>query len=244
MKAEPEGLKTAVATQSPAAAPLPIETDSLPPHPLLSLLPRGTIERLLAGGAVDEYAKGTTIFHAGAACDAIFLILSGRCELRRPGKVSGHEVFGPGDLLGARALLNHEPHHTSAVVVTHAVLLRLPAEDLWNLFASDASLAGRFSQAVMSQVELPHDVRPPRVRRIVALLPLENHIDARRVAEDLAGSLFALHHQSVLLLHLSGRDDIEPKPFPLVGAAIGADFCFARQRRTAAGGFDEVHLFV
>lgn len=254
-KLEPTAKVSAVPTVSKAGAeqppPLthpglefPIEMQSLPPHPLLSLLPPGSIERLLAGGAVGEYAKDTAIFRAGEPCDAIYLILSGRCELRWPKAGGTDEVFGPGDLLGARALLNREPHHTTAVVVTHAVLLRLPADELNALFAKDPSIEGRFSQVVMSHVEPPRDARRPRVRRVVALLPLENRIDAKRVAEDLAGYLHKLHGQSVLLLHLSGRGDIEPRPFPLAAAPLGADFCFSRQKRTAAAGFEEVHLLV
>ena len=246
VSAGPQAGKTGPAPQSPSAAGgpgLPLDAGGLPPHPLLSLLPPGTLERLLGAGAVAEYAKGTTIYRAAAPCDAIFLILSGRCELRRPdGGVD--EVFGPGDLLGARALLNREAHHTTAVVVTHAVLLRLPADELHALFATNPSIAGHFSQTVTSHVEVPADLHLPRVRRIVALLPLENHLDARQVAEDLAAYLHRLRHQSVLLLHLSGRAEGEPEPFPLGSAALGGDFCFARQRRTAAAGFDEVHLFV
>lgn len=234
------------APQLPGAAGragVALEADGLPPHPLLSLLPPGTLERLLAAGAVDEYAKGTTIYRAGEACDAIFLILSGRCELLRPGNtIEG--IFGPGDLLGARALLNREPHHATAVVVTHAVLLRLPADELQALFTTDPSLAGRFSQSVTARIELPSEFGAPRVRRIVALLPLENRIDAKLVAENLAAYLRSLHHQRVLLLHLSGRAEMEPKPFPLAAAVLGAEFCFTRQLRTTAADFDEVHLLV
>ncbi len=220
-----------------------LDAGGLPPHPLLSLLPPGTLERLLGAGAVAEYEKGTTIYRAGAPCDAIFLILSGRCELLRPdGGVD--EVFGPGDLLGARALLNREPHHTTAIVVTHAVLLRIPENELRTLFATDPSIFGHFSQTVTSRVGAPEELAPARVRRIVALLPLENHIDARRVAEDLAASLRQLQQQSVLLLHLSGRPEGDPAPFPLAAAALGVEFCFARQRRPAAEGYDEVHLLV
>ncbi len=247
VNAEHRESDTGVAALPSAAAgrlEIPLENESIPPHPLLSLLPPGSLERLLAAGAVDEYEKGSTIFRAGEPSDAIYLILSGRCELRRPGNGAIDEVFGPGDLIGARALLNHELHHTTAVVVTHAVLLRLPADELHALFKTDPSAAGRFTQAVMSHVEVPPDVQPPRVRRIVALLPLENRVDAKRVAEDLATYLHKLTHQSVLLLHLSGREDLEPRPFPLAAAPLGIDFCFSRQRQTAPGGFDKVHLYV
>src|SRR5215204_6426719 len=88
---------------------------TLPPHPLLSLLPPETLERLIASGAVDQYPKGTVVFRAGSECDALFLIVSGRCDARSKNK-AGQEVvesvFGPGDLLGARAMLNREAHHS------------------------------------------------------------------------------------------------------------------------------------
>ncbi|MEA3212970.1 MAG: hypothetical protein QOE70_6027 [Chthoniobacter sp.] len=221
-----------------------LDAAGLPPHPLLSLLPSGTLQRLLADGAVDEYAKGTTLFRAGEACDAIFLILSGRCELRLPDTDETDEVFGPGDLLGARALLNREPHLTSAIVVTHAVLLRLPADELQNLFASDPCVAGHFSQAVTSLVQPSQDREMRRVRRIVALLPLCMRLDAEAVIRDLATSLRGLNGQSVLVLRLGANERGEPEPWPLAVAARGAEFCFARQRRTTAGGFDELRLLV
>src|SRR5215207_1188795 len=86
--AGPQDRTTGSAPQLPVAAGgsgVSLDGESFPPHPLLSLLPPGTLDRLLAAGAVDEYAKGTTIFRAGEMCDAIFLIVSGRCELRRLG---------------------------------------------------------------------------------------------------------------------------------------------------------------
>ena len=58
-----------------------LDTDPFPPHPLLSLLPPGTLQRLLANGAVAEYKKGVVIFRAGAECDALFLIQIGRAHV-------------------------------------------------------------------------------------------------------------------------------------------------------------------
>src|SRR5678816_2643592 len=181
-----------------------LETDPLPPHPLLSLLPTGTIERLLAAGAVAEYKKGTVIYRAGDPCEAIYLILSGRCESRRfdgNGADDGGEVFGPGDLLGARALLNRESHLFTTTVVTHALLLRIPADELTGLFASDPSVAGHFSQTVTAAAETAAP-RGPRVRRIVTLLPLGQRIDATAVVHRLGGGLSQITGQKVLLLSL------------------------------------------
>ena len=81
----------------------PFDREAFQAHPLVSLLPRQTVEQFLATDALAEYPKGTVLFRAGDPCDAIFLILSGRCEGR--GETGGiereeiEEVFGPGDVL-------------------------------------------------------------------------------------------------------------------------------------------------
>src|SRR6187402_129718 len=85
----------------PAGTLLPaIDPEIIQPHPLLALLPPGALERLLGDSALAEYPKGTTIYREGEACEAIYLIFSGRCESRR--REAGGElvemVSGPGDM--------------------------------------------------------------------------------------------------------------------------------------------------
>src|SRR4051812_12575960 len=103
----------------PALSPLPIDAEALRPHPILSLIPPRLLDRFLAGPAFSEYPKGTVVFKAGEPCDAIYLIISGRCEslVRGDNGVSlVEEVFGPGDTLGERSLLNFEPHRSTVMV--------------------------------------------------------------------------------------------------------------------------------
>src|SRR5262249_49774287 len=99
-------------------------------HPLLALLPYTVVKRLLADSAVSEYPKGTVLFRQGEPCDAIYVIVSGRCETQVTDE-SGHSqieaVFGPGDTLGERAFLNDEAHRCTAIVSTHGIMLRIPA---------------------------------------------------------------------------------------------------------------------
>ena len=221
----------------------PIGVDPLPPHPLLSLLPPGTLQRLLANGAVAEYKKGVVIFRAGEGCDALFLILSGRCETRSGGANGSDEVieiFGPGDLLGSRALLNREPHVSSAIIITHAMLLRIPASELTGLFASDLSLAGRFSQEVAFGSGTPRE-RGKRARRIGALLPLTERLDADAVVRQLAESLHGLAKQRVLIVRLGAGNAHPNGSRPLNTAAANGQFFFSRNVH-AHDGFDEVSL--
>ncbi len=250
-KAKPTAVRHAAppppATGSP---PFSLETDPLPPHPLLALLPRETLDRLIADSALAEYPKGTVIYREGAPCEAVFLIVSGRCEVRR--HTSGGDlvetVAGPGDMLGDRALHNHEPHAHTAVIATHAVLLRIPARELQGLFAADLSAAGRFSQVV---VKSPRKERAEAVghsgavRRVVSILPLSARVDAEAVVARLATAVRRISGQRVLVVRL----DRSSEGFPVAdwsarGAANGAEFTFHRHLRTHDGGYDELPLNV
>lgn len=226
---------------------LVVDTDTLRPHPLLSLLPRETVERLIADSAVAEYPKGTVIYREGSPCDAIYLILSGRCEVRRKGSNGDtvDTVAGPGDLLGDRALLNHEPHRSTVVVATHAVLMRIPATELRGLFDSDPSAAGRFSRGV---VEWPRTLRGGRpgaedaVRRVVSILPLSTRVDAEVVVASLGSALRQITEQPTLIIRLSNTDGVPMPEFSSPEVVLGAEFFFARHVERREGSADQLRL--
>src|SRR5579862_3016757 len=121
---------------SPAA--MKVDTRVLQSHPLLALMPGAARRKLVSESALSEYPKGTVVFREGQRCDAIYFVISGRCgsyhetDGRRP--KSYEQVFGPGDSLGERELLNQEPYRTSVAVLTHSILLRIRGEDLDLLF--------------------------------------------------------------------------------------------------------------
>lgn len=127
-----------------------INTRFLKSHPLLALIPTFTLRRLIAQAALDEYPKGTLIYSQGSVCEAIYLVISGRCESRLHSRHgSGVEaVYGPGEALGTREFLNNEPYRTTVTVLTHSILLRIPAEELERIFEAKPSLAGRFARSV------------------------------------------------------------------------------------------------
>src|ERR1043166_6935807 len=123
-----------------------INSHFLRSHPLLSLLPSLTLKRLASDSALHEYPKGSILFKEGDLCEALFLIISGRCE-SRAGQVTGRQVregFGPGDTLGDRELLNREPYRSTVAVITDSVLLRIPEIELRELFMEKPGVAGRF----------------------------------------------------------------------------------------------------
>jgi len=221
---------------------LDIDTDALRPHPLLALLPKGTLGQLLSGPALAEYPKGTVIFREGDPCDDIFLIVSGRCESLRHTRAGEEveEVFNPGDTLGERAFLNREPHRSTVVVVTHGVLLRIPGAELQGLFARDPSLAGRFAHAVTARPGAAgHRVprRAARVRRVVSFLSIARRVDAEAMIRQLASALHRVAGQRVLLVHLGAREEPDlVRDWVRTTANFNGEFFFTRQlQRTDAG---------
>ncbi|MDQ3624486.1 MAG: patatin-like phospholipase family protein [Verrucomicrobiota bacterium] len=199
----------------------------------------------------DEYRKGTVLFHEGVPCDSTYLIITGRCESRvrmDNSAVVLNEVFGPGDMLGARALLNCEPHRRTVVIATDAILLRIPREELDPLLASDPEIAGRFFQAVTRRVH-PQDRSPfprtGRVRRIVSFLPLASGVDALGVLRKLAAAMRGLTNQRVLLVHMvSSTEKAALEDWPAIRRRGDGEFCFRGELSHQPGGFDQLRISV
>ena len=237
------------ATSPAGATALDIDSAALQPHPLLALLPKSTLARLLSGPDLAEYPKGTVIFREGDPCDDIYLIVSGRCESLRHTREGEEveEVFNPGDTLGERAFLNREPHRSTAVVVTHCVLLRIPGAELQGLFAKDARLAGRFAHAVTARPgALSHRVagRAQRVRRVVSFLPIARRLDSESVIRHLAIALHRIAGQRVLLVHLGSREEPDVvRDWAQTTANFNGEFFFTRQLRQSEA-FDTLRLAV
>ncbi|RYD79876.1 MAG: cyclic nucleotide-binding domain-containing protein, partial [Verrucomicrobiaceae bacterium] len=225
-----------------------ISPDVLKPHPFFALFPYRTLKRLAADSAVAEYPKGATVFKAGDRCDAVYVIISGRCESLTAGRNGGtmvEAVFGPGDLLGERAFFHAEPHAATIRVVTRCVLLRIPVEELDALFANDFKLAARFSQLLAKRWSVMGTRQPERgsrVRRVVSLLSLNQGLDSRATVEDLATALSAISHQQVLLIHLTREDSAEVHEWAKHDHCLDGEFRFNRQVRSIGTGYCEMHL--
>lgn len=225
-----------------------ISPDVLKPHPFLALLPYRTLKRLASGSAISEFPKGTTVFRAGDRCDAIYVIISGRCEAHTAGRNGAtvvEAVFGPGDLLGERAYFHAEPHAATVTVVTRCVLLRIPAEELDAIFAKDYKLAGRFSQLLAKRWSVMGTRQPERdsrIRRVISVLALEPRIKSTDLVEQLAASLSAISHQQVLLVHLLPDSGATVHDWAKEDPYLHGEFRFVREVRSSGSGFCEIRL--
>lgn len=203
-----------------------------------------TLRGLVSDSALQEFPKGSVVYREGMACEAIYLIISGRCESRRErGGEIAEEVFGPGDTLGERELLNQEPYRTTVTVVTHSVLLRLPGIELQKLFAEKPILAGRFTQSITSRLKLEREHADQRARRVVSLLSLSSQVHEQALAQRLARSVLTIAGGNVLLVHMVPM----PQKVSLKGwdaSTVNEEFVFARDLHTRPDGVQELTISV
>lgn len=224
--------------------------ESLPPHPVLALLPYRMRQRLLTSVACSEFVKGTVVYHEGDPCEAIYLVLSGRCESLTSRDSRGHahrNVFGPGDTLGGRAMLSGEPHRSTVTIVTRSMLVRVPASELQALFARHPHIAVRFSQIVTGQAATATESELPlRVRRVVAVLPMAPRVDAPAVIRSMAKSLHTITSQRVLVIHLTppGPEHAVALDGWRTAPHLNGHFYFTQHLHMDEAGFHELRLTV
>jgi NTE family protein len=228
-----------------------INSQILRSHPLLSLIPYFSARKLISESAFSEYPKGTVVFRQGDPCDAIYLIISGRCESRRSNGNGGEEieeVSGPGDTLGDSEFLNQEPYRSTVKVVTDSVMLRLPSVALQELFKRKPSFAGRFSQTITDRLKLHRQGRdgyPSRVRRVVSLISLAVQSDDGVVARQLASALHNISGSDVLLVDLEPTPEkVSLKDWAAVESKLNGRFCYRDDLQKNAEGFFELRISV
>jgi len=172
-------------------------------HRFLSLLPSSTLRKLANGADVRDLPKGSVVFHQGEDCEAMYLIVSGRCESRHIDP-SGHlitAIHGPGETLGDREVMHREPYISTITVVTQSVLLRIPAEELREVFDTEPKVAGRLSQSIVRRIM---ETRAPASgKRIVALHALSSRVNERMLGRRLADVLEEITGRRVLSVHFS-----------------------------------------
>lgn len=85
--------------------------------------------RLAEVAREKQYAKGETVFQAGAPAEAVWLVKSGRVHLMKflaDGKVSTTCVMGPGEPFCCLPALDCKPYPVDAVAAEDSVVVRIP----------------------------------------------------------------------------------------------------------------------
>ncbi len=121
----------------------------LPPHPVQLNLGGGR------GATQAHYEPGETVFDEGDTGDSLFMILSGRVEVRK--RFGGEQqvvgVLEPGEYFGEMALLGRRPRSASARALTALDLLVLPGSDFSALAESLTEFRGEFEDMARTRAE-------------------------------------------------------------------------------------------
>jgi CRP-like cAMP-binding protein len=98
-------------------AVLPEVAEALHRLDLLRGLSSEQTRRVAASCHVARFAKGETLFEAGAEARKVHVVLEGTVEVRREADGPAVGEVGPGESLGEIALLTGQPHSAQAVAL-------------------------------------------------------------------------------------------------------------------------------
>lgn len=186
------------------------------------MTPEALPPELLALGRRQAMVAGETVFRRDGVADGVFRVESGAVRLVRFGR-HGEEVVLHEARAGeffAEASIDARRYHCDARVTSPGILLRIPAEPLRDLLASDAALANQWASLLARQLRAAR-MRLERLSlksaadRIRHLLVSEGHGPHHEIAiggalKDLAPRL-GLSHESLYrtLARMEAAGEIE-----------------------------------
>lgn len=108
----------------------------LPAMPLLAEVPREALQRMIREAELIEFGRGEPLITAGAASDALFVLVEGQVEVKVPGRQEGGAILlGEGDVLGESCLLDDVHRAADVVATAPGKALRIPKATLDALVA-------------------------------------------------------------------------------------------------------------
>lgn len=128
----------------------------------------------------QKVSAGVTLFHTGAAGDAMYVIEAGSLKISRitpHGKEQIIRVLGRGEVLGEMALFDDQPRSADAVSLEDTVLIRLPKGEFLHLLEEIPLLGIRFLAVLAARLrkmnEKLEELTFLTARRRIARLLLE-----------------------------------------------------------------------
>ena len=199
---------------------------------------------------VKRIGGGETLFRAGDAGDALFIVRSGAIELFVKDNVGQKIVLtiaGPGDVFGELALLDAGPRTATALALEESELVLLDRDDLTLLFRRKPDAALHMLAAMGAMTRKADALLRSRVSRNVNEEIAEHLTLIQRVSDWIAwfsGSMWFLSLNTVwfgswILLNTLGIAVFDPFPFGLLTMIVSLEaiflsiFVLISQNRTA-----------
>lgn len=166
--------------------------------PLFAGLPDADLQGMVRDGVTAlRLERGAMLLHAGDACDAVHLVVTGHVKLYTVASHGAEKVFelvGAGQSIGDTLIFNPQPYSFSAQALTEALVLRVPAALLTAQVRRDPAFALRLLAGASQRIEgLLRDVESyclhSGAHRVVGYLLEQGGADGQGSAEPITVSL-------------------------------------------------------
>ncbi|MEM8988044.1 MAG: patatin-like phospholipase family protein [Pseudomonadota bacterium] len=142
--------------------------------------------------AADWYSLpgGWALFEAGAAADALYIVLSGRLAAFRRNEDGTEELIGyigAGEPAGEMALIAGEPHSASVYALRDTEMLRVPEAAFHRLSRAHPRLMQQLSRIMLLRARAARRGANPARPTVFALIATSPSIEIESLARDLAG---------------------------------------------------------
>ena len=220
-------LDASAADEAAEIPPLGTDRHELLRAQLRRVLPRlvGPLEAqplddIEAYGDWQVIRRGAILFHQGDRGDALYVVLSGRLEVRVQEGQSERLIgyIGRGDVVGEMSVLTGDPRSGTAVAIRNSVLVRFSSEAFHFLCQRYPQILLFVTRAVIQRSKSASGQPPPEPAVNVVLLPVDRDAPVRRLAERLAAALGPAS-RTVLLDQAHAEDALGT---PLGSEALGA----------------------
>lgn len=124
--------------------------------PLLREIPPGDREALAGAFAAREFAEGEVLFAQGSEASGLFLVASGRLEVRRREDDGSELVIGgidPGGCVGEISLVLRRPTNATVIAVEPTVALVLAPENFMGIVRQHPALLSSLYELAVSREE-------------------------------------------------------------------------------------------
>jgi Flp pilus assembly CpaE family ATPase len=190
---------------------------------------------------------GTEVVKQGVIADRMYLIASGRCEVKAAWK-EGHSVtvalLGPGDFFGLSAMREGAPQSASVTATERCELLELLTADFGRVLAPGSTARAEMDRLVDQRqttidqvVGRAHMVASGREGRIIAVYSVKGGSGKTTLAVNVAAAISQRHRGECVLLDLG---------LPYNHAALMANLvptgCLAMHERASDNELEEMLL--
>ncbi|HYE13894.1 MAG TPA: DUF1003 domain-containing protein [Pyrinomonadaceae bacterium] len=219
----------------PAEAPTTMTAEALRSVPLFRSLDDDAAAALIALLEVSDEPAGRSLFRAGDAGDALYLIESGRVRIHLR-DADGDDVtlaeLGRGDFFGEMAILDGKPRSANATVIEDARLARLTHADFHDFVRASPDVALAMLGAITERLRQTDELLRQRVTRNLNEVEEERLTFADRVADSMAefgGSWKFIFFTLALLFvwiplnswYLPPERRLDPSPYDLLALFLG-----------------------